>query len=67
MRGTTERDGNDDALMRWEWEGGSPNSASEAARAEWLGPAHRHGRRVEVNRVVASGTPPPAESGRANV
>lgn len=33
MPGSKTRDPNDDALMRWEWEGGAPDTASDRGRA----------------------------------
>lgn len=55
----------DDALMRWEWEGGTPDPGSEEAAAKWSSTANRrrHERRVQVIAPVA----PPAESGPASV
>ena len=64
-----------DALMRWEWEGGTPDSVTEPARAR---PAENtairsqptkrseRARRVEVAQVVVPAAPP-AEPGPSHV
>jgi hypothetical protein len=69
------RDLSNDALLRWEWEGGTPGSASEPARVK---PAEntdirsqppnrsQRTRRVEVREVVVPAGPP-AESRRPHV
>ena len=75
MPGSRAKDMSNDALMRWEWEGGASDSVGEAERAN---PAEindirsqptsrrRRARRVEVREVVVSRAPP-AEPGPSHV